>query len=51
MIIPELRRGESKSSYVQRCRSGRDMSSLPLASVFKTNICQDGYDVQRKLLR
>lgn len=51
MIIPELKRGESKSSYIQRCRAGRDMSSLPLASVFKTNICEDSYEVQRKILR
>lgn len=50
MIIPELRRGEAKPTYIQRCRSGNDMSRLPLASQYKRQICEDSYEIQRKLL-
>lgn len=50
MILPELRRSDSKSAYVQRCRSGNEMGRLPLASVYKTRLCEESYDNQRRLL-
>jgi len=50
MILPELKRSESKASYVQRCRSNNEMGRLPLASVYKTSLCQDSYDNQKRLL-
>jgi len=48
MILPEYRRGESIVGYTQRCRSSREMRNLPLASVFKTQLCEESGMLQRK---
>ena len=48
MILPEYRRGESIVGYTQRCRSSSEMRRLPLASVYKTQICEESGMLQRK---
>jgi len=51
MILPEYRRNESLTGYVQRCRSSREMRDLPLASVYKTQLCEESGILQRRMLR
>jgi hypothetical protein len=51
MILPEYRRNESITGYVQRCRGTREMRELPLASVFKTQLCRESGELQRRQMR
>jgi hypothetical protein len=51
MILPEYRRNESLTGYVQRCRGTREMRELPLASVLKTQLCKESGELQRKQMR
>ena len=51
MILPEYRRGESIVGYVNRCRSSREMRELPLASSYKTQLCEESGMLQRKSMR